>query len=337
MDGYALGSVDRREFRVIGEVPAGSVFSGEVQADEAIRIFTGSAVPDSAQAVIMQEWTQRSGDGLIIDRLIDKGMNIRPKGEQLEKGRLAMEAGHQLNSAGIGFLAGLGITEVEVYAPPKVAILITGDELVMPGNPLLPGKVYESNAVMLEAACQAITGEPPKVVFAPDQYEETVEVLASLLNEYDFILCSGGISVGDYDYVGKAMKALEVEEVFYKVAQKPGKPLYFGKKDQVMLFGLPGNPASSLTTFYIYVKPTLQALKDAGQVAYQWESGVLQETKKAPSRGVFLKAYEENGNVFLLNHQSSAMLRSFAEANVLAYIPAESEVAKGGVVQFVRV
>lgn len=157
MDGYALGSIDISEFKVIGEVPAGQVFTGSLNPQEAVRIFTGAAVPDSAQAVIMQEWTDRTGNQLLLKQTVALGANIRPEGEQMEEGDLAMPVGHTITPATVGYLSGLGITEVSVHTPPRIAVVITGDELVKPGNPLQKGQVYEGNSEMLKSACQQVS------------------------------------------------------------------------------------------------------------------------------------------------------------------------------------
>ncbi|WP_333667080.1 molybdopterin molybdotransferase MoeA, partial [Flavobacterium sp.] len=246
MDGFALCLHDSLEYEIIGEVKAGDENQILLKLGQAVKIFTGAAVPDSAQAVIQIEKVSVTGNQLQLQEDVVAETNVRPLGSQIKQNDMALEKGAFLNPATIGFLAGLGFTQVKVYQKPTVAIVVTGNELVPPGQSLPYGKVYESNAIMLQTALCNAHYDEVKVYQVNDDFENTKSTLATAMAESDVVLVSGGISVGDYDFVGKALETLEVETLFYKVSQKPGKPLLVGKKDEKLIFALPGNPAASL-------------------------------------------------------------------------------------------
>ena len=196
------------------------------------------------------------------------------------------------------------------------------NELVPAGQSLNYGQIYESNATMLLSALKSLGYNNTTVYKVDDNYQNTVDTLQNAISKNDMIIVSGGISVGDYDFVGDALKELQVEQFFYKVKQKPGKPLFFGKKENTYVFALPGNPAAALSCFYIYVYSTLQRL--SGQTNFELTKvkakSTLAYTKKG-ERAQFLKATYNNGNITILEGQNSSMLHTFAIANALAYIP----------------
>ena len=260
MDGYALCLHESLDYECIGEVKAGDEHQIVLTSGQAVKIFTGAAVPDTAQAVVPIEKVQRKEATIQLDKQPVIGMNVRPIGEQIASGDLALEKGTVLNAAAIGFLASLGITTVNVYTKPRVGIVVTGNELVQPGTPLSYGKVYESNGCMLQSALYDAFYSEVNLYAVNDDFENTKKELEKALHANDVVLVSGGISVGDYDFVAQALKELEVETLFYKVNQKPGKPLFVGKQEEKMVFALPGNPAACLTCFYVYVLPTLLIL-----------------------------------------------------------------------------
>jgi molybdopterin molybdotransferase len=322
MDGYALYLHNDVNYTLVGEVKAGDGHHPIIKSGEAVRIFTGSAVPDTANTVIMQEKVTRDGDQLKVAHTVSVNENIRPLGEQIQKGELALKKGTKLSPAAVGYLTTLGIAEVAVFSKPSIAIITTGDELINVGQPLDYGKIYESNSWMLQSALQSLNYNRITLKKVKDDYASTVTAIKKALSENDVVLISGGISVGDYDFVGKALAELEVEEVFYKVKQKPGKPLFFGKKDNTAVFALPGNPASALSCFYIYVYPTLQRL--SGEKDFSLNRMIVKSAAKYFKKGdraQFLKAYLKNGKASILEGQSSAMLHTFALANVLVYMP----------------
>ncbi|MFD0863674.1 gephyrin-like molybdotransferase Glp [Sungkyunkwania multivorans] len=338
MDGYAIASL-QKEFSVIGEIKAGDIDMPSIKANEAVRIFTGAPVPDDARAVVMQEKTDVS-DGLItLSEIPVAHANIRTVGEQIEQGEIALEKGTYLNAAGIGFLATLGITEVEVYQKPSISIIATGNELIPPGNVLKFGQIYESNSKALIAALQNFGFYDIEKTTVDDNFNTTIKVLETAIIQNDIVIISGGISVGDYDFVGKALNELKVAEIFYKVKQKPGKPLFFGKKENTLIFALPGNPAASLSCFYIYVLPAL--LKFSGHPAHhlpRTKARISSAYTKKGDRGQFLKAKVSNGTVTILDGQASSMLRSFALANALAYIPEDRfEIAKNQEIEIIQI
>lgn len=321
MDGFALCLHDALEYMIVGEIKAGDSHQFTLLPGQAVKIFTGAAVPDSAQAVIQIEKVLEKETVLQLQEHPKSGTNIRPIGEQISAGDLALEKGTEINAAAIGFLAGLGFTSVKVYKKPSIGLLITGNELVKPGNPLEHGKIYESNGIMLQTALCDASFDAITLYEVNDDFENTKNKLREALEANDLVLVSGGISVGDYDFVAQALKELEVETLFYKVNQKPGKPLFAGKLKDKLVFALPGNPAACLTCFYVYVLPTLAILSG--------NSTNYKQTKKIPlahdysvnnSRCQFLKASVEGDTVTVLSHQNSSMLNSFSLSNGILYV-----------------
>lgn len=322
MDGYALNMHDSENYKVIGETKAGDSCNPNLKIGEAVRIFTGAAVPDSANAVMMQEKVVSNENSIILTSKVTAEANIRPKGEQVKKGAVALKKGTCLTPAAIGFLATLGITKALVFKKPTIAIIVTGNELTEAGDILTYGKIFESNTIMLQSALLKSGFTDMQIYRVNDVYEETVKTLESAISKSDVVLVTGGISVGDYDFVGKALGELKVKEVFYKVKQKPGKPLYFGERNNTSVFALPGNPAAALSCFYIYVYPALQNRSGASnfKLKQSKEKSTSSFIKKG-DRSQFLKAIYNAGEVSILEGQSSAMLQTFALANAFVYVP----------------
>lgn len=322
MDGYALCLFDGLVYEIIGEIKAGDSHLVNLLPGQALKIFTGAAVPDSAQAVIQIEKVSEKVGRLHLHEQVKPNTNVRPVGEQISVGELALEKGTLLNAAAIGFLAGLGITSANVYKKPSVGIVVTGNELVKPGLPLEYGKVYESNGIMLESALKEAYFEGVTLYEVNDDFENTKNKLQEALSANDVVLVSGGISVGDYDFVARALKELEVETLFYKVNQKPGKPLFAGKTKDKMIFALPGNPAAALTCFYVYVLPTLSILSGKAPNYNQSKPiSVGHDYSVRNTRSQFLKANIVNDEANVLSHQASSMLNSFAVSNGLVFVP----------------
>ncbi|WP_179336666.1 molybdopterin molybdotransferase MoeA [Winogradskyella ludwigii] len=325
MDGYALNLHDNKEYVLIGEIKAGDSDKPVLKPGEAVRIFTGSPVPDTANAVIMQEKVIQKNNVISCEGAIVLNQNIRPLGEQVMKGNLALVKGTKLTPAAIGYLTALGITEVSVFKKPSIALVTTGNELIEAGQPLSYGKIYESNSKMLQNALYNLKFYNVTLHKIEDDYNKTYSELKTVISEKDVVIISGGISVGDYDFVGKALNALEVETLFYKVKQKPGKPLFFGKKDQATIFALPGNPAAALTCFYVYVYIALQKLMDRETLELpRITAKSNSEFNKKGDRPQFLKALYKNDNVSILEGQSSAMLQTFALSNAFVFMPSET-------------
>ncbi|GGM98795.1 molybdopterin molybdenumtransferase MoeA [Dyadobacter beijingensis] len=340
MDGYALIHSDITEngiaLQLAGESRAGQAELPDVRPGTCVRIFTGAPVPDSATAVVMQEHTSvTDGRVTILEFPVGEGKNVRRAGQQIAKGAVALPAGTPVSAGAVGFLKGMDITEVAVHSKPRVGLLVTGDELLKAGEPLVPGKIYESNSDMLKAALgQTGIGEVT-VSYASDELEATIEALGKLLETHDVVLASGGISVGDYDFVGKALEALGAETVFYKVRQKPGKPLLFGKKGDKLIFALPGNPASSLVCYYEYVLPALRKTMGAREPFLRSVKLPIRHAYRFDGeRDEFLKARVEGKEVVSLDGQESFVIGSFAVANALIYLPVgQNQVAAGDLVE----
>jgi molybdopterin molybdotransferase len=326
MDGYAINLHDSHNYALIGEVKAGDGHQLHLKPGDAVRIFTGAAVPDSANAVVMQEKTSIKDNALTIDSSVVVNENIRPLGEQVLEGQVALKKGAKLNPAAIAYLATLGITQVKVYQKPTIAIIVTGNELAEAGENLQHGQIYESNAIMLRIALKQMGYDKISFHKVADNYNDTLNLLDNVISNNEVILVSGGISVGDYDFVGKALAELNVVEHFYKVNQKPGKPLFFGEKDDKIIFALPGNPAASLSCFYIYVIAAIEIL--SGNSKYKLiRVKALSKSSfvKKGDRAQFLKAIYNNGAVEVLVGQNSSMLHTFALANALVYLPEDAE------------
>ena len=322
MDGYALCLHDSLNYNLIDEVKAGDNRNPQLKKGEAVRIFTGAPVPKTANAVIMQEKVLVNNNIITLSEHINSGTNIRLIGEQIKLNDVALKNGIKLNAASIGFLTSLGITEVKVYKKPSIAIVVTGNELAKSGEPLAYGQIYESNSDMLKVALNSIGYNEISTHKVEDDYTKTKNKLENVIANHDVVLVSGGISVGDYDFVGKALQELEVEQLFYKVKQKPGKPLFFGKKRDKVIFALPGNPAAALSCFFIYVQTALQILSGnvnffLNRITAKSDSSFI----KKGDRAQFLKAIYKKGKVTILDGQSSSMLHTFALANALVFIP----------------
>jgi len=326
MDGYAMALHDSATYALVGEIKAGDSANPVLKPGQCVRIFTGAVVPDAADAIVMQEKTVSNGSLIEVQSPPVKGEHIRPVGSQVKKGAFPLAKGQLLQASGLAFLQSLGIRELEVVRTPKVTLILTGNELISPVEKLSRGKIYESNSVLLKAALQQQEIEPNLISFSEDTLEATIHSLEKALLTADVVLVSGGISVGDYDFVKKALEALEVHELFYKVRQRPGKPLYFGKKEKCFVFALPGNPASTLSCFYVYVLPLIARLKGSqSEGLLRMEVPLAHDFSSKEARALFLKASVQNKVVHILDHQHSSMLVSFAKANALVYLP-EKEV-----------
>lgn len=322
MDGYAFTHNGLTQFEVVNTSQAGDYVDGKIEQNQAVRIFTGAFVPDTTDTVVMQEHTTRIANLLQIEKMPAACANVREKGEQIKKGELVFDAGTVITPAAIGFLACLGITKIKVYEKPKVAILVTGNELVPAGKKLPKGKIYESNSLMIESALQTIGIKKAAVFKVKDSLKKTIKAVESCLANFDVVLISGGISVGDYDYVKEALLKNGVTELFYKINQKPGKPLFFGTKENKIVFALPGNPASSLTCFYVYALPALKKMMGFEAIHLpEMKRKINTAFKNTSGKTLFLKALYEDEKVTVLDSQSSAMLNTFAVANGLIVVP----------------
>jgi len=264
MDGFALRHADLEAdrattLRVVATIGAGAAPDIRLDPGTAVAIMTGAIVPDDADTVVKVEDCRRDGESVVILTAPACGENIRQPGEDVRCGDVALAAPRELRAADIGLAASLGHAVLPVYRRPVVAILATGDELVELGEPLAPGQIANSNAYTLAAAVEEAGGVPRLLGIVGDTLAATRAAFTDALGA-DMVISTGGVSMGCFDVVREALTALGVEERFWKVAQKPGKPLSFGIHARVPVFGLPGNPVSSLVCFYLYVRPALRVM-----------------------------------------------------------------------------
>lgn len=339
MDGYAISHISESLiYSIAGEVAAGDN-AEDIQIGErdAVRIFTGAMLPSNTIAVIKQEDVELVDVKTIaINKVVKAEENIRPIGEQTKTGELILSKGTKLTPGSIGYLAMLGISTVSVYKKPTIIIIATGSELLPQGEKLTPGKIYESNTYTLKAALQS-QGFKADVKIVKDDPESTNTIAKEAIEKYDFIIFTGGISVGDYDFVHDVLVECGVQELFYKVKQKPGKPLYFGMKDNKIIFALPGNPAAVLTSFYIYVLEALGKYLGDDKLKLSHSHRVIDDNYvKSKNLTYFLKGKKSKTEVSILKDQSSAMLSSFVHADCLIILPEGVEkIEKGEKVEII--
>lgn len=331
MDGYAVASevIGNLKFEIVGEVKAGDSTNFNLIPGQAVRIFTGAKVPESADSIVIQEKVDVKDGYIHLTESYKKGAFIRTAGSMMKKGDLALKKGFVLNPAAIGFLASMGILNVKVYKNPEVSILTTGDEIVKPGRELNHGQIYESNSFSLAASLKQIGIEPRHILTATDQKEDLRNQIKIGLDDSDILILTGGISVGKYDLVHETLKEFGVETVFYKVAQKPGKPFFAGSLNDKFVFALPGNPAAVLVCFYEYVYPVIKTMQGFEKTellkAYK---KLLKTIKSNEERAQFMRAKVTDDGVMPLEGQDSFMLYSFAMANALIYVPNGTDVIK---------
>lgn len=332
MDGYALqftGSV--APLRIAGKIQAGDRNMQKLEQGEAMRIFTGAPLPEGADTIIIQEKSEVLDGYLVLkDDKLTKGQFVRPRGAEVKKGETAMIAGTYLSPAALGFLAGIGFAEVAVFAAPSVTIILTGDELQQPGKSLSFGQVYDANSFQLTAALQKAGIHSIHIKHATDTFESVRSAIGDALQETELVLITGGVSVGDYDLVIPAAKECGIETLFHKIKQKPGKPLFFGRKEEKIVFGLPGNPSSALTCFYEYVLPLIDTWLRLPHSVRTLHAKVEHAYKKPAGLTHFVKAFYKDGNVSVLHAQESFRMHSFAQSNCLLVLPEESTGCESG-------
>jgi molybdopterin molybdotransferase len=330
MDGYALsfeGWKMNKRLKIQGIVQAGLNNDELAAPQNAMRIFTGAVVPAGADTVVMQEkcridtTNDSAGELIIEDETLVPGINVRLKGSEIKTGDSALTKGCLLTPAAVGFLMGIGVTEVKVYSKPVISIIVTGNELQQPGQPLQQGQVYESNSYTLKAVLKQFhLDESVKVFTALDNLDILTEVLKQRLEQSDVVFLAGGVSAGDFDFVPQACELNGITKIFHKIKQKPGKPFYFGKKDQKYIFGLPGNPASVLTCFYEYVLPALGKMSNRHYELKKQTAPLAKKFNKPAGLTHFLKGFFDGNTVTALDAQESFRLSSFARANCLIQI-----------------
>lgn len=327
MDGYALsfaGYELHKTLTIQGEVPAGAPELSVLQGNQAMRIFTGAPVPAGADTVVMQEKVEvKNGQLHILDDQLKPGLNVRRIGSEIKAGELMLSKGDKLTPAAVGFLATTGVSEVLVYPTPVMSIIVTGNELQQPGKALSHGQVYECNSFQLRAALKLLQIEEVPLFEAKDDPQVVKDTLKYALENSDVVLLTGGVSVGNYDFVPEAAAACGVVTLFHKLKQRPGKPLFVGTKGKKWVFGLPGNPSSVLTCFYEYVIPALEQLMQLKPVVPAIKVPLSKAYTKTAALTFFLKGYYDGQTVAPLDSQESYRLRSFAIANCLVVLPEE--------------
>ena len=338
MDGYAVRVADVTAqgctLPIAQRIAAGSVGT-QLAPGTAARIFTGAPIPSGADAVVIQEQCAAEGDSVTIKHLPQAGGNIRRRGEDVAAGSEILNAGTKLTPQALGLAASVGIAELRVFRRLRVAIFSTGDELVMPGEPLPPGAIYNSNRFVLRGLIQGLGCELVDLGIVPDNLVQTREALRRAAQGTDLILTTGGVSVGEEDHVKAAVQA-EGELNLWKIAVKPGKPLAFGQIGSAPFIGLPGNPVASFVMFLMLVRPFLR--KRQGMAAQNPRGISLPadfEWKKPEKRCEFLRArIGDDGRVQLYSHQGSGVLTSTVWAEGLVDLAPNRMVARGENVRF---
>jgi molybdopterin molybdotransferase len=335
MDGYAVVAGPPGELEVVGESRAGHPAAGAVSAGRAIAVSTGAALPEGATAVVQVELTEPGANGTVRVPDTEPGANVRRAGEDVEAGDLVLRPGVVLGPAELGVAASVGRAALACAMRPRVALLVTGDELTAPGEPLGPGRIYSSNDVALAAQLERAGARLVQRETVGDTAESTGAALERALAGADVAIVSGGVSVGRHDHVKGALRELGVEERFWGVALRPGKPTWFGTRDGTYAFGLPGNPVSAMVTFQLFVRPALAALQGADPAATRATAALAEPVARNPRRDeavrVRLEAADASWRATPTRaEQGSHMLTSMLGADALALIAAgEGEAAAG--------
>lgn len=338
MDGYAVRLADLDVpgccLPMSQRIPAGHV-GAPLAAGTCARIFTGAPVPPGADAIVMQESTRTTEAGVCFDEIPKPGAWIRRAGEDIREGDVVLAAGTRLRAQEVGLAASIGLAEVPVVRRLRVALFSTGDELVMPGEPLPPGGIYNSNRYTLRALCETLGCEVLDLGIVPDRLDATRAALREAAASCDLILTSGGVGVGEEDHIKPALTA-EGGLDSWKIAMKPGKPLAYGRVHGAAFIGLPGNPVSSFVTFLLMVRPFLLATQGVSEVApASMQLRADFDWPRPDRRREFLRArMNAQGGVELFANQGSAALESTVWANGLVDIPAGTVIACGETVRF---
>lgn len=344
MDGYAVRSADTPgTLPVAARIAAGRPAPRELRAGEAMAIATGGVVPEGADAVIPFEYVVERDNAVEISEPVAPAANVRPRGGDLRAGDTVVGRGVALGPAQLGALAAAGIAEVVCAARPRASVVATGTELRSPGEELAPGEVYEANGLILAAQLRSAGALPERLAIVADDEDAHRETLGRGL-EADVLVTSGGVSVGPHDLVRRVEAELGVEEVFWRVAVKPGKPVSFGVRENTLVFGLPGNPVSSFVGFELFVRPAVRALQGHSDPLPRFEPGRLAGAlKRNEARDQLVRARTRSGDegellLEPLTGQESHMIARAAAADALVLLPrGEGELPAGAAVQYLRI
>ena len=339
VDGYAVRSVDAeagRTFKVVDEAPAGRPAQKKVGEGEAVKIFTGGLIPEGADAVVMVESTSGWGEEFELRKAAGPGNNLRGAGEDVHEGDLILRAGTEIGAPEIALAATQGYGELSVYPRPRVVVLSTGTELVEPGTrELTPGEIFDSNSFALLAQARETGAEARRVAAASDDADVLRNAMEEALESADVVVTSGGVSVGEKDLVKSTLLYLGVEQVFWGIKLKPGKPVFFGTRDDARFFGLPGNPVSAMVCFELFVRPALikmMGLKDARRprIEVYFDEDVENKFGRMHAMRVTLTRTERGWRAESVGAQGSGLVSSLTKADALALIGPESEGVRAG-------
>jgi molybdopterin molybdotransferase len=335
VDGYAIRAADLdpggpARVRVVADLPAGAVYEGGIGPREALRIMTGAPMPRGADTVVPQELSESAGDWVEL-RAVDPGANVRSRGEDVRAGAVVLQAGAVLRPQDLGLVASLGFAEVRVHRRPRVALLSTGDEVVEPGQPRRAGQIYDANRFSLGGMVEGAGAEPLDLGIVPDVRERLRERLLQAAGSADVVLTSGGVSVGDYDFVKSVLGEIGSID-FWQVAMQPGRPLAVGRIAGTQFFGLPGNPVASVLCFHLFVRPALWKLGGRTRLDPECVTATAVEPmRKRAGRREFkrgiLRFTDHGYEVSTTGPQGSGILSSMVAANCLIIL----EEARGDV------
>src|SRR5919106_1253837 len=339
VDGYAVRSADAeagRIFKVVDEAPAGRPAQKEVGEGEAIKIFTGGVIPSGADAVVMVENTSGWGEEFELKKVPDPGNNLRAAGEDTRRGDVILPPGTEIGSPEIALAATQGYGALPVRRRPKVVVLSTGTELVEPGTRSLePGEIFDSNSYAIVAAAREAGAEARRLYAASDDADTLRAAIEEALETADVVVTSGGVSVGGKDLVKTPMLDPGVEQVFWGVKFKPGKPLFYGTRGETRLFGLPGNPVSAMVCFDLFVRPALMSMTGRGdrrrpRIPVYFETDIVNKFGRLHAMRVSLKKTEKGWLAESVGAQGSGLVSSLTRADALALVgPASDGIPAG--------
>lgn len=339
VDGYAVRSAGcevGRTFEVVDEAPAGRPAEKSVGVGEAIKIFTGGVIPEGADAVVMVENTSGWGERFELKKVPELGNNIRAAGQDARKGEVILRAGTEIGAPEVALAATQGYGALPVYRRPKVVVLSTGTELVEPGTrELSPGEIFDSNSYAIVAQAREAGADARRMYAASDEAEVLRAALEEALESADVVVTSGGVSVGEKDLVKSALLDLGVEQVFWGVKFKPGKPLFYGKRGEARFFGLPGNPVSAMVCFDLFVRPALMRMtgredRKRPRIQVYFDQDVRNQFGRMHAMRVSLEKTEKGWRAESVGAQGSGLVSSLTKADALALVGPESDGVRAG-------